>query len=417
MLLSRLRGPASLSELAASLCASTTGERDRFEAEFAEKFGFPEAVFFPYARGALHFLMHALGWRGREVLCPAYTCAVVAHAIELSGNRVRFVDSADDHFLAPADAWAQAANANSAMAILTPLFGYPIDRGSCEAAIRAKAPDALLLYDVAQGFDADDSEGSQIAGADAALFSFGLGKLITTLYGGMITLRDAALGRELRALRDRTHRSRGFGRSALLTLYGAASWAAFRPPTIILADYLERRTAILDGLTRYYYATDRPRLPSDVASLPTAMQARLGRLQLGRYDALVAERRRISSWYDHRLLSEGFRTFAYRSPPTWSAYPIAVADRASCVASMRRQGIQVGTLIDYACSDLPGYERHAGSCPKASQWGRSMVNLPNWPGLGSTRAGRVVDAFLRSRDRDPKAFAAPSAPQADAVAA
>lgn len=407
MLLPRLRSPCSLAELIVSLCRATARDREFFEAEFAEAFGFADAVFFPYARGAVHFLLQALGWQGREVLCPAYTCVVVAHAVQLGGNRVRFVDSADDHFLVPAEAWGAAASADTAMAILTPLFGYPIARAACEAAIREKAPDAFLLYDAAQGYAAHDADGSQLAGADAALFSLGLGKLITTLYGGMMAVRDPVLARELRALRDRTHRPRGIARSASLAAYGAASWAAFRPPALAVADFLERRTGLLDGLTRYYYATDRPRLPGDVASLPTAMQARLGRLQLPRYDALVAERRHISARYEERLRGEGISTFGYAAPPTWSVYPVAVADRASCVASMRRQGVQVGTLIDYACSDLPGYEAHAGSCPNASRWGRSMINLPNWPGLGLARAGRVVEAFLRSRDRNPLAFGAP----------
>lgn len=417
MLLPRLRSPCSLAELVVSLCCGTGNDRQRFEAEFAQAFGFPDAVFFPYARGALYFLLHALGWRDREVLCPAYTCVVVAHAVQLAGNRVRFVDSADDHFLVPGDAWREAAGPNTAMAILTPLFGYPIERDACEAGIRCDSPDAFLLYDAAQGFAASDAEGSQLARADAALFSLGLGKLVTTLYGGVMALRDAALGRELRALRDRTHHPRGFVRSASLALYGAASWAAFRSPALPLADFLERRTDYLDRLTRYYYATDGPRLPGDLATLPSAMQARLGRLQLARYDGFVAERRQISAWYDDRLRAEGVRTFGYRSPPTWSIYPVAVADRASCIASMRHQGIQVGTLIDYACSDLPGYEAHAGSCPNASRWGRSMINLPNWPGLGQARAGRVVDAFLRSRDRNPLAFATPAEPARGAVAA
>src|SRR5437764_9736482 len=118
------------------------------ESAFAERYGFRYAALFPYARSALRTLLEALGWRGQEVLCPAYICAEVPYSVTLSGNRVAFVDSTADHFLPGAREWRAAATAQSVMASFTPLFGYPVDRQG-DSAVRIAARNALVFYDAA----------------------------------------------------------------------------------------------------------------------------------------------------------------------------------------------------------------------------------------------------------------------------
>src|SRR5262249_4320701 len=143
---------------------------EALERAVAERFSFPHALLFPYARTALSALLLARGWRDREILCPAYICAEVPYAITASGNRVGFVDSAGDHFLPGAVQWRAAASADTAMAIVTPLFGYPVDKAA-EASVRAVAPDAFVLYDESQSYGAEDDHGLQMRDADGALIS------------------------------------------------------------------------------------------------------------------------------------------------------------------------------------------------------------------------------------------------------
>ena len=68
------------------------GAVERFEEEFARTFEAKYALAFPYGRSALWALLNALNIHDAEIILPAYTCAVVAHAIVLSGNSPRFVD-------------------------------------------------------------------------------------------------------------------------------------------------------------------------------------------------------------------------------------------------------------------------------------------------------------------------------------
>lgn len=404
----RLRPPFGLLDLATALASADVCSVSLFERRFAERFGFTDAVYFPYGRSGVHALLLALGMKSRSVLNPSYGCIVVPHAVLLSGNRVHFVDSTAEHFLPSAREWAGALMRETAVAVITPLFGYPVERAGIEAAIRECAPECFVLYDVAQGFDAFDERGSQLPGGHAALFSFGIGKMLSTLYGGMLTLRDARLAAGVRAMRDLYSPATRLHKFELLT-YGIAVWAAFRQPMFAIADLLERRTNWLGRFTTEYYATDIPRLPRDFQVAPTPLQAALGLRQLARYETIATERARLGAIYEQRLRAGGVRTFAHAHRPTWSIYPLAVRQRERAVELLGQEGVQVGTLVNYACADLPGYEPWAGRCPYSSLWGASTINLPNWPGLGARAVEHIADRLLRLRDRHPDVFAWPGA--------
>lgn len=406
----RLRPPLPLRTI---VSAALGRERDpvaRFEAKFAEQFGFPHALYFAYGRSALRALLEALGWQDEEVVLPAYTCAVVPHAVKLSGNRVRFVDSAKDHFNVPAQNLEARLTSATKMTILTPLFGYPVDRKKCQRAIDSVAPESFVLYDAAHGFACEDRSGVQLESAQGAIFGLGIGKCISTLFGGMLLLRDDALCAEVRAYRDRHHAPAKQRRALSQILYGVATWAAFREPIFSPVAGLESRTPLLDRFTRYYYGQDGISFPADHDTLPTDYQARLGLAQLDDFERLAARRWANSQRYEWRLQQQDFEVFAAAGVATYSQFPLEVVDREGVIADLRRRGVQLGRLVDYCCPDLPGYEAEAAeSYPNARRFAERMVNLPNWPGLSVGQIDRVIDALCESRAEHPELYLVPPA--------
>lgn len=416
-MISRFLPPNSLTELCRAALERDARSVRRFEEASAAKFGFPHGLFFPYGRAALHTLLRTLGWKDAEVVMPAYTCVVAAHAVVLSGNRVRFADSAADHFLVPPHELEAALSPATRMVVATPLFGYPIDRLGYRRAIRVRAPNAMVVYDLAHAFAVEDDEGPQAADADAAILGFGIGKQISTLYGGMLLLRDQALCDAVRELRNRTFRKPGMLRPAKLWAYGVAARCAFREPLLSAVDWLERKTPLLYGITEYYYGKGGPSLPVDACELPTPFQARLGLRQLADYDRRVDCRTTLARFYHAELSRYGFYCFGFHGRPTFSHFPLAVERREAVAATLRGDGIQVGKLIDYSCPQLPGYESTRGTCPNAAYFGARMLNLPNWPGLGVHDARRVVASLCRVRDRRPEWFRTSNEPAPSVAAA
>ncbi|MGO8914945.1 MAG: DegT/DnrJ/EryC1/StrS family aminotransferase [Stellaceae bacterium] len=405
-MLARVRSNLSLNDIWRAALADEPRPAEALEQAFADRFGYPYGVLFPYARSALLGLLQALHWREREVLCPAYICAEVPYAVTLSGNRARLVDSAPDHFLPGSAEWRAAVTPSSAMAIITPLFGYPVDR-DCEGAIRAAAPDAFILYDAAQSYGAFDSGGLQARNADGMLFSLGLGKMVTALSGGVLLLRDAAIHRAVREFRDAACVPPRLAHTLKQAARTAAVWLAFREPALSLVDLLGRRLGMFPTEGGDWLPPAVPQHPSDGAVLPAALQARIGLRQFANLDGFLAARSRIAQYYERRLREEDFRTFGHSHRPNWTRYPLAVAAREATAAGLRSEGVQVSLFLPYSCAQLPVYRDQAERCPNAAIWARSMINLPNWHGLSADQAERIVDILLRLRDRDSQSVAWP----------
>lgn len=400
----RLRPPFGFTELLRATFSKDSAAIERFEQRFAERFGFPHGLFFPYGRSALHALLSGMGWQDREIVVPAYTCVVVPHAVTLSGNRARFVDSGNDHFNVTPESLAAGIGPDTAMTVLTPIFGYELDRRGCEKEIRTRAPNSMILYDLAHGFGVEDRQGRLSDNGDAALFGLGASKYISSLYGGMILLRDQAIWEQVRSYRDRMYATAGLSLSVARFIYGLSIWAAFREPALSLVHFLEHKTALLHRFTEDMYGKRGPSLPDDFQVMPTTMQARLGLRQLDRYDDIEAARWATSHRYEYLLRAEGFPVFDSGQGTTFSQFPMPVADRGAVVRASLARGVQLGIIVDYCCPSLPGYEAAPGAFPNACWYGDHMVNLPNWPGLGPKGVQKVVDVLCRVRESNPTAF-------------
>lgn len=99
-------------------------------------------------RSAFYALLRALDWRDREIVLPAYTCAVVPHAVVVSGNRPGSVDCETDHFNVNSDAIENILNHSTSMVIPTPVFGFPLEDEGYQEVCKCKAPGAMMLYDL-----------------------------------------------------------------------------------------------------------------------------------------------------------------------------------------------------------------------------------------------------------------------------
>jgi len=402
----RLRPPFSLGELLKASIRPANDAIGRFEREFAEKFGFSHGLFFPYGRSALYALLRALEWRGEEVVLPAYICVVVPNAIVLSGNRVRFVDSEPDHFNVSAEGLSLYLSPSTKMIIPTPLYGFPVDRRGYEEAIARRAPRAFVLWDIAQAYGVKDQDGLQTDHAHGAFVGLGMGKLLSSIEGGMLLLRDEAIYRKVRDHRRKCFSSSGAIRSLKKWILGIGTYWALREPFLSLTDWLESRSDLLDRYNGEIPVDRGPFLPDNAMEMPTALQAKLGSLQLLDYERIIAHRRETASRYEMKLKEAGFPLFSSPSPipPTFAQFPLRVGDRERVQTALRKHGIQARASVPHACSDLAGYEAHRGRCPNAALHARRILVLPNWYGMTLSQVDRVVEGLIRCRNEEPDIF-------------
>ena len=377
---------------------SSAGAVPRFERAFARQFGASDGVAFAYGRSALYALCKALALEGAEVIMPAYTCSVVAHAVTLSGNTCRFVDiTLDDYNMDLAQVEA-ALNERTAIVVATHLFGFPLDVDRLAALVgdaeRRFGRRIVVVQDCAHAFGATWNGRLVSASADMALFGLNISKMMTSIFGGMMTSNDAALVARLRSWRDEHVRQPSSLKSIQRRAYLWAAAGAFTGPMYGAVQWLQRETPLLDSLAKAYHLDDVIALPPDFLDPMLAVEAEVGLAQLARYPEI--ERQRVENarfYHDHLAAPSDWVLPPLVGGATYSHFPVRVPDRAAALRAFLGAGIEAGEVIEYSVPHLTGYPAAGDPSAFPNSWlcSRHVINLPVHPGLSSRDRDRVVD--------------------------
>jgi perosamine synthetase len=341
-----------------------------FETEFAAAVGAPAAVAVANGTLALELALRVLGvGPGDEVITVSHSFIATANAVLAVGARPVFVDVVEDTLGMDPRAVAAACGPRTRAVLCVHQLGLPCD----VPAIRAAAGDLPIVEDAACAVGSEVSwsgrwERIGRPHGDLACFSFHPRKVITTGDGGMITSADPAVAARLRGLR-----SHGLG----------ASPAGERDPA-----------------ARESFAE-----PAFNARM-TDLSAAVGRPQLRRLDASLAERRRLAGLFtaalaDHPLLAPPAPRPDAR--PNWQSFPCRVRHGADAVAVIRR-------LADLGVSCRPGVtnahqepayagrdNHRAGPLPVSERLRETTVLLPLFHGMTPAETDLVLGALASLR--------------------
>jgi perosamine synthetase len=368
----------------------------RFEQAFAVRFGASQGIAFNYGRSAMFALCKVLGLEGAEVIIPAYTCSVVAHAIVVSGNVCRFVDNNLCDYNMDLAQLESAINERTRMVVATHLFGFPADVDRLQAIVddasRRGGHKIWLVQDCAHAFGARWRGKLVSQAGDLGLFGLGISKMMTSVSGGMLTTSNTDLAAKIRAWRDANFREPSTARQLRQQIFLAASKTAFSAPCYGVVRWLEDETSLLDGMTKAYHLDGMIRLPPDYDDRMSDVEAQVGLVQLARYDHFEARRREHARFYRQHLTPPG----DWVMPPdiegaTYSHFAVRVADRDATLKSFLKSGVQLGQLIQYSVPHLTEYGPAAPSeFPNSWLCSRHTINLPVHPGLSEAERDSVV---------------------------
>lgn len=372
----RLRPAAGLREIGAAFGARSTIAD--FETTFAATLEQAHAVAFPYGRTALLMLFEALGLKGREIILPAYTCVVVAHAIVLSGNRPVFVDSEPGGFNMDLDKAEAAVTDRTGAIVATSIHGYPVDLDRL-AALSERHPGVTVIQDCAHSFGARWKGRLVNKAGTAAVFGLNISKIMTSIFGGMVTTDDAALAAALRAARDR-RLTGSHGRGLARALYLSAALPALSPALFGVVHAISR-LGLIDRFVTYYDETLID-MPADHLIQIGRAEASVGVVQCTSYDGIVRHRQDIAAIYDVALRP----VFGDALPPlidgaTYSHYVLRVPDPMRLTVAALKRGVELGRVIDYCIPDMPAYRditAGQGSFDETRRLNASVVNVPVW---------------------------------------
>lgn len=355
----------------------TTGpETMAFEREFAEFIGSPNAIAVSSATAGLHLAYDALGLsQGDKVLVSPFTFTASAETLRYLGAEAVFCDIGPDDFNISVEAAQSILKRDPAIKGITAVHvgGLPCDMDALHA---VKGRDRFLVEDAAHAFPA--RIGPSLAGtvSDVGVFSFYATKTITTGEGGMVVCSNPDLAKRMKMMR-----LHGMDREA---------WDRYRKPG---ANY---RYAIVEAGYKYNL--------TDLASA-------IGRVQLGRAEKLLSERKDIAAVYNNAFRQRDYLCLPPRPDAVghaWHLYSLRLRldrlsiDRDEFINQLSALGI--GTSVHFIPLHImpywaKRYSLQAEDFPRSLAAFQSLISLPIWPGMGSEAVQRVVQAVLAVGDR------------------
>jgi dTDP-4-amino-4,6-dideoxygalactose transaminase len=337
-----------------------------FERLFAARVGAGHGVALSSCTAGLHLAMVALGiGPGDEVVVPSLSFIATANAVRYVGARPVFADVDRETGNLTGKTVSEVLSPRTAAVILVHQGGMPADvddlRVVCE-------PLGVPVVEDAACAAGSVYRGRPVGtGARLAAWSFHPRKLLTTGEGGMLTLDGEDEARRLRRLREH-----GMNVSA--------------------ADRHARGGSTLESYVEVGYNYRM-----------TDLQAALGIVQVGRLDALVADRRRMATRY-WELLS-GSEISPVRDPAHgesnfqsfWVRLPADSAlDRGGVLEALAARGISarrgiMAAHLEPAYAGVPHVD-----LPVTEELTRETVILPLFQGMTEDDQVRVVDALRRA---------------------
>ncbi len=345
---------------------------ERFEHDFAEYLGVPDAVAVSSGTAALHLCVRALGWgEGDEVVTSPFSFVASANCLLYEGVTPVFCDVDPVTLnIDPAAAW-EAIGDNTAGLLPVDILGYPAAVPELE---QVAADGGLgLLEDSCEALGARDSEGKLVGSrGNLATFAFYANKQLTTGEGGMVAVSDAEI-----AARLRSERNQG------------------RAPDMTWVDH--------DRLGFNYRLTE--------------LQAAMGIGQIERLDGMLASRAEAGRRYTEQLADLDYSAPAGDGDPaglvlpcadigdtrrSWFVYAVrlpAGADRDAVVADLAQRGVEAKAYMP--AIHLMAFYRERfgfedGQFPVAEDASARLLALPFFSTITQSEIDRVCEALAEA---------------------
>ena len=338
-------------------------------------------VSFDSGRSALLALLQAFAiGDGDEVLLQAFTCVAVSNSIRWTGATPVYVDINDSFNIDPKDLEKKITKHTKAI-IIQHTFGVS---GEMDAIlILAKKYGLVVIEDCAHSLGAT-YKGKRIGSlGDAAFFSFGRDKVISSVWGGMATVSEKYKVPSEKLRKYQRQLSMPSLHWIFRQLLHPIAFAVILPTyNMVLGKVMLETLKRLGLLSVPVYEEEKRGEKPSLRSrrYPNAL-ARLLVRQLSKLERYNDQRRRIALYYCKALKSRKDITIPKLDKESvYLRFPILVADQVGVMRKAKRHGILLGDwyhhVVDPKGVDLDAAGYQPGSCPRVEEAAARIVNLP-----------------------------------------
>ena len=377
---------------------------EKLEEGFKKFLGIKHAFSFNSGRSALLAILTALDiGKGDEVLLQAFTCNAAVNPI-LSRKALPVFDDIDDKLNLSVDNLKKKITPRTKAIIVQHTFGYP---ARVEHILKiAKENNLYLIEDCAHSLGARYK--GRLCGSfgDASFFSLGRDKVISSVFGGMALTSNDKIGIEIKKFWE------GIG-------FPSGLWTFQQLLHPLLANYLvfpaygvDRRLGrIVLGIFHKLFILSkavsrkekRGKIPEWFVQRMANALAILAENQLKKLERFNRHRREIAEFYRQELKDRFEMPFLEEEKdafPIFMRFPILTnknTDQILKKAAERKIYLNDGwrkSPIVPEDTDLEKMRYKLGSCPRAEELAKRIVNLPTHINISFEKAERIVN-FLK----------------------
>ena len=333
---------------------------------------------------------------GDEVIIPGLTYFAIPAMVPLRKAKPVFADiGLSTHVLDP-KAFEAAITERTKVVVPTHLFGTPCDMEAICAI--AKKHNIKVIEDCAQSTGARFGEKRVGSWGDAAYYTFGLTKNITTLSGAMITTDDDQIATSIR----KEIEEGGYGsrkKMAKETLTGLAMFVL--PFSAVLGDGSSGcggEHARKDPIHERFGEAERTydEVPgTQRARESTCCTGRSGMKQLSRIEELNGARQKNGKALDEALVGiTGLTVPSYPAgaEPIYMSFVVHHPDRNALAEGLRARGVDTTTGYMNDMSDHPLFQEYKRSCPNATEANANLLHIPVHPNLSVLDRNHLIQA-------------------------
>jgi len=378
--------------------------------------GVKYAIYFNSGRSALIAILDALGIKkGDEILLQAFTCNSAVNPILNLGAKPVFVDIDETLNLNPEDLKKKITEKSKAV-MIQHTFGWPakID----EISEICKEHNLYLIEDCAHSLGAEykskksglPAEALAKAGTfgDAAFFSFGRDKIISSVFGGMAVTNNDEIGERIKEFQEKLDFPSNFWifqqllhpiltNYLVLPAYGINSNLG----RIILGLF-----HVFKILSKGVYRKEKEgEIPKYFPKKFSNALAILALNQFKKLERFNEHRREIANFYEDELKNTKFILPLAKSReniiPTFMRYPILTnLDPEKILREARKRKIYLDdgwrkTPIVPPDTKIDKMKYSFGSCPKVEEIVPKIFNLPTHINISLKDAQKIIE-FLKN---------------------
>lgn len=351
------------------------------EAWFRDYYSVSQAVSFNSGRSAMLGILVAFDiGEGDEVLVQSFTCVAVPNSVLWAGATPVYVDIDESFNMDVIDAERKITKKTKAI-VVQHTFGIPAQMD--KFIMLAKKQHLILIEDCAHALGATHKGKKLGSIGDAAFFSFGRDKVVSSVFGGMAIIHSKFKNQNAKLKEYQKKLS-----------YPSTFWIfqqLLHPVAffIILATYnfyigkvflvLLQKLRLLSFPV--YPEEKKGKRPNNFPSkFPNAL-AGLAMHQLMKLERFNNQRRSVAEYYRTTLSSKKeFEVIEDQPGAIYLRYPLEIDDPSKKIYTAKKMNVYLGNwyhnVIDPTGVDFGAVKYTQGFCPKAEEASRRIINLP-----------------------------------------